>query len=305
MNNKRVEEFSLSGKYLSQFGTPGSGNGQFDFLIPQAFARVVAGIPILPAISSNGTIWVADMGNYRVEEFSSAGIYESQFGSNGSSNGQFGSTIQGIAIDASGNIWVTDYNNNRVEEFSSTGIYESQLGCTSGACSAGSSNGQFNSPWGITIDASGNIWVADQINNRVQEFSATGTYESQFGSYGSSTGQFSYPANIAIDASGNIWVVDEGNNRVEEFSSTGTYKSQLGCTSGACSSGSSNGQFYYPSGIAIDASGNIWVGDTLNNRVEEFSSTGIYESQLGCTSGACSAGSSNGQFNSPWGITIH
>jgi prepilin-type N-terminal cleavage/methylation domain-containing protein len=155
MNNKRVEEFSLSGKYLSQFGTPGSGNGQFDFLIPQAFAISLA-LPILPAISSNGTIWVTDMGNYRVEEFSSAGIYESQLGcssgacSAGSSNGQF-TNPSGIAIDASGNIWVADMGNNRVEEFSSAGTYKGQLGCSSGACSAGSSNGQFNSPWGITI----------------------------------------------------------------------------------------------------------------------------------------------------------
>jgi DNA-binding beta-propeller fold protein YncE len=188
-------------------------------------------------------IWVVDSGNSRVEEFSSTGTYESQFGSYGSSNGQLNHP-NGIAIDSSGNIWVADTFNSRVEEFSSIGTYESQIGCTSGACSHGSGNGQLYYPYGIAIDASGNIWVADYDNSRVEEFSSTGTYESQFGSYGSSNGQFAVPEGIAIDSRGNIWVADNRNNRVEEFSSAGTYESQFG------SYGSSNGQFNGPQGVA-------------------------------------------------------
>jgi sugar lactone lactonase YvrE len=137
-----------------------------------------------------------------------------------------------------------------------------------------------------------NIWVADTSNNRVQEFSSNGVYQSQFGTAGSGNGHFSSPYNIAIDGSGNIWVPDYGNNRVEKFNSSGVYQSQFG------TSGSGNGQFSYPYGIAIDSSGNIWVTDHGNNRVQEFNSSGTYVSQFG------SAGTGNGQFSYPYNIAI-
>ena len=219
-----------------------------------------------------------------------------------------------FAIDGSGNLWVADGLNNRVQKLSGTGTYQSQLGCSSGACSSGSGNGQFNFntyPNGVAIDGSGNIWVADADNYRVQKFSSGGTYASQFGSQGNGNGQFEVPGGIAIDASGNIWVADGGeNNRVQEFSATGTYEFQFGCPSGApnCYAGSSsNGQFsnWGPGSIAIDASGNLWVVDYGNSRVQEFNASGTYESQLGCPSDACSTGTSNGQFGSgPNGLAI-
>jgi DNA-binding beta-propeller fold protein YncE len=93
--------------------------------------------------------------------------------------------------------------------------------------------------------------VADTNNQHVEKFNSSGTYVSQFGSSGSGNGQFSGPNTIAFDGSGNLWVVDSGNNRVQEFNSSGTYLSQIGCASGVCASGSGNGQFNNPDGIAI------------------------------------------------------
>jgi prepilin-type N-terminal cleavage/methylation domain-containing protein len=294
-------------------------------------------------------IWVTDAGNNRIQEFSSTGTYESQFGSVGTGNGQF-TTPVGIGVDPSGNIWVTDSSNKRVEEFSSAGTYESQIGCASGACSATSTNGGFNGPSGVAIDSIGNIWVVDVSNKRVEEFSSTGTYESQFGSVGTGNGQFTNPVGIGIDPSGNIWVGDNTNSstaRIQEFSSTGTYESQFVSWNGTIGlpvnigvgngniyvsqvnklgspllarvqvfsptgtyesqfgspglgdGGSGNGEFGHPIGIAVDAGGNIWVVDGPNGRVEEFSSTGTYESQFGST------GTNPGQFTTPTYITIH
>src|SRR6185312_3924852 len=198
--------------YQSQFGTAGSGNGQFS-------------APLGIAMDSSNNIYVVDSGNNRVEKFNSAGVYQSQFGSSGSGNGQF-SAPRGITIDSSGNIYVVDTNNNRVEEFNSAGVYQSQFG------SSGSGNGQFNNPHGITIDSSGNIYVSDSNNNRVQKFNSAGVYQSQFGSSGSGNGQFSGPGSpqlgITLDSSGNIYVVDTGNNRVEKFSHFASYISQFG-----------------------------------------------------------------------------
>src|SRR6185312_16089069 len=276
--NNRVEKFSHFASYISQFGSFGSGNGQFNG-------------PYGIAVDSSNNTYVVDESNNRVEKFNSAGVYQSQFGSTGNSSGQF-NIPRGIAVDSSDNIYVTDISNNRVQKFNSAGVYQSQLGCASGACTAGSGNGQFNFPYGIAVDSSDNIYVADANNNRVQKFNSAGVYQSQFGSFGSGNGQFGNPRDIAVDSSGNIYVTDFGNTRVEKFNSAGVYQSQFG------TAGSGNGQFNHPGDIAVDSSNNIYVADYNNNRVQEFNSAGVYQSQFG------SAGSGNGQFNGPFAIAV-
>ena len=125
-------------------------------------------------------------------------------------------------------------------------------------------------PSGVAVSSSGDVWVADKENSRVEEFSATGAYITQFGKEGSANGDFDKPRGIALDAEGHIWVADTGNFRVEEMSSTGTFIRAFG------SGGTENGQFEEPSAITIDSSGNVWVTDSWSNRVQEFSATGTY-----------------------------
>ncbi len=259
--------------YVSQFGTFGTSNGQFNS-------------PHGIAIDSSGNIFVVDHKNSRIQKFSSAGTYISQFGSYGTGNGQFNWPVA-VAIDRSGNIWVTDYNNHRIQKFSSSGTYISQFG------SYGTGNGQLNLPSGIVFDSSGNIYVTEFANHRVQKFDSNGTYLSQFGSYArTGNGKFYLPLGIAIDSSGNIWVADHGNSRIQKFDSNGTYLSQIGTL------GSGNGQFNYSVFIAIDSSGNIWVTDKNNHRVQKFDSAGNYLSQFG------TLGTGNGQFNVSSGIAF-
>jgi prepilin-type N-terminal cleavage/methylation domain-containing protein len=273
--NNNVQEYSADGTRLLQFGTQGSGNGQFN-------------VPVGIAIDASGNIWVADQGNARVEKFSSTGTYLSQFGTQGSGNGQFSHPyayggIEGIAIDASGNLWITDEGNYRVEEFSSTGTYLSQFG------TQGSGNGQFQLPEDLAIDASGNIWVQDRGDSRVQEFSSTGTYLSQFST---AYPNGAVPTGLSILSTGNFVMAQAYIGVIQEFSSTGTYLSEFG------SYGTGNGQFRNPAFSAADTSGNIWVADLANNRVQEFSSTGTYLSQF-------PTGVGDATTSSPWGIAIH
>ncbi|HMF33230.1 MAG TPA: 6-bladed beta-propeller, partial [Candidatus Lokiarchaeia archaeon] len=96
-------------------------------------------------------------------------------------------------------------------------------------------------PWGVAVDASGNLYVTDEANNVVWKFSPTGS-NSSWGSYGSGSGQFNDPRGIAVSITGNVYVVDAGNNRVEEFTSSGSYITQWGLN------GSGNGQFVVPRG---------------------------------------------------------
>src|SRR2546422_9757840 len=83
--------------------------------------------------------------------------------------------------------------------------------------SGGSENGQFAVPQGIALDKSGNIYVVDQNNNRVEIFDSNGNFVSELGTFGSGDGQINDPTRIAVDKSGNIYVTDKNNDRVEIF----------------------------------------------------------------------------------------
>ncbi|HEX9966514.1 MAG TPA: hypothetical protein VGB06_01070, partial [Solirubrobacterales bacterium] len=156
----------------------------------------------------------------------------------------------------------------------------------------GSSNGQFQFPRGIDLAANGDVFVADDGNDRVQRFSSSGAYLSQFGSSGSGNGQLDLPTDVAVTSGGDVWVTDALNARVEKFSAAGAYLGQFG------SYGAGNGQFYEPSGLEIDAAGNIWVVDSGADRIQQFSPSGAFIRSVG------TYGTGNGQFNHPAAIAF-
>ena len=202
--------------------------------------------------------------------------------------------------------YVADTGNNRVMKFDLNENYISQIGCASGSCSSSSANGQFEGAGDVAVDSSGNIWVTDESDNRVEKFDSGGNYLTQLGcstgscSSGTGTSQFNMPVNILIDTSGNIWVTDQGNYRVLKLDANGNYN---GVTIGA--QGTTAGLFEKPGGIAIDSSGNVYVPDQTNNNVQKFNSSGVYQSQVaGCTTPPCSAGSSTTTFTSPSSVAI-
>ncbi|AKB46497.1 cell surface protein [Methanosarcina sp. Kolksee] len=159
--------------------------------------------------------------------------------------------------------------------------------------SEGSSDGQFSSPCGVVIGPSGNVYVADTSNHRIQEFDSSGSFINKWGSYGSSSnGPFSSPQGVAVDSSGNVYVADTYNHRIVKFDSSGKCLTKWG------SEGSGEGQFYYPQGIAVDSSGNVYVADTSNNRIQEFDSNGKYITQLG------SEGTGYGELDDPRGVAV-
>ena len=184
-----------------------------------------------------------------------------------------------------GNIWVVDENGNRVQEFSPSSTasgyaYAGQLGCLSGSCTGTSTSGQFYTPMYIAADMSGNIWVSDNGNNRVEEFSPSSTSPSGYAfirqigcnsgfcppnSSPSSMGTFNSTMGVAVDKSGNVWVSDEATQRVQEFNSNGTYLRQISI--------SVNPGFDEWVPIAFDASGNLWVSDLSDDEILEYNST--------------------------------
>lgn len=165
---------------------------------------------------------------------------------------------------------------------------------------SGTGDGQFDDPRGIAVDSSGNVWVCDENNERIQVFNSSLVFQAKTGSAGSGDGQYasnSGPIDLAFDASGNLWVTDYGNARVQKYTvsgTTATYSSQFG------SSGTGDGQFSGPAGIDINTtSGRIYVADSLNNRIQYFTSSGTYEGKWG------SFGSDYSKFQTPLGVAVN
>jgi len=162
--------------------------------------------------------------------------------------------------------------------------YSSQFG------TAGSGNSMLNKPNDVAVNTSGQTFVSDGLNNRIEIFNADGTYGGQFGTAGTGNTQFNQPYGIAFDASGYIYIADMGNNRIQVYDNSFNYIKTIG-TSGL-------GQLSSPKGIYIDASNNLYVADYGNNRVAIFDNTGNYKSQIK------NAGAGAGQFLSPAGVTL-
>jgi sugar lactone lactonase YvrE len=157
---------------------------------------------------------------------------------------------------------------------------------------AGSGDGQFNTIISLAVDGSGNVFVADLYNNRVQKFDNNGLFLTTWGSAGGGDGQFYGPWGIAVDGSGNVFVADTDdyyNARIEKFDNTGKFLATWG------SYGTGDGQFYAPEGVAVDASGNVFVADSGNDRIEKFDNTGKFLATWG------GPGTGDGQFDASWG----
>ena len=144
---------------------------------------------------------------------------------------------------------------NEVVKLDSNGNYLGQWG------SSGTGAGQFGDAWGIAVDASGYVYVADINNNRIEEFDSNGNFVRQWGSLGTGAGQFEYPQGIAADpSSGNVYVYDNGGSRIQEFDSNGNYLNQWNMSQSLAGMGGVSGKAISIEAIAADASGNVYAG---------------------------------------------
>ncbi|MFL5813126.1 MAG: hypothetical protein ACJ763_06075 [Bdellovibrionia bacterium] len=253
----------------------------------------------------------------------------------------------GLAVDSSNNLYVADLNQHRIMKYDSSGVFQGWIGkvgttptggatgctsaavgtftpgwCTGGASTSGNGDGMFNSPRAITVDGSGNLYVADQGNSRIGKYSSTGSFTGALQSVatyfswhrstsltvsGSGDGMLSSPSGVARDSAGNIYAVDAGNSRINKYNSSGVFQGWIGkiatsptggaagcagaavntVTPGWCKGGTSkastvaDGSLNSPRFIALDSSGNLYVGDMANSRINKFNSSGAFQGWIG------------------------
>ena len=214
--------------------------------------------------------------------------------------------LPGIAITGSGELLVTDYSNGWVWRFSSEGDFIERIG------SPGYGNGQFNLPWGITVDSEDNIFIADAPDSggRIQKLDSAGNFVASLNVGGSAPGQLNSPLGICMDFLGNLFVADSGNHRIQKFNNQLQFLDEWG------SNGTDDGQFDLPAAVAVAPDGKIYVADLGNHRIQEFAGDGTFlrwygRDQLDGT-GWKNAGSGlngregqkPGQFDEPAGIFV-
>jgi hypothetical protein len=281
-SNNRVDEFSPVGVFIKAWGWGvADGASRLETCATTCQAGILGGgagqlgDPKGVAVDGPGDVFVAD-GNGRIDEFSPAGAFIKAWG------------------------WGVADGKGQLETCTIT--------CRTGL--AGSGAGELVNPEGVAVDGSGDVIVADASNQRVDEFSSSGafikawgwgvadgasqletcTITCKIGLEGGGAGQLAEPQGVAVDGLGDVFVADRGTNRVDEFSSSGAFikawgwgvadgKGQLETCRTTCQAGGSGGgrgQLYFPAAVAVDGSGDVFVADTGNARVDEFSSAGAF-----------------------------
>lgn len=230
------------------------------------------------AVGPDGTTYVMDRLNQRIERFSSAGHFLNHAGSRGTAGDSF-SWPEAVAVAPDGYVWAADTRGDRISK------WPANLSTTPSIPTWGSTGtgvGQFNYIEDLDVAPDGRVFIADTRNHRIQIFDPVAQTFTAFGGQGSGNGQFSQPQGVAVDSNA-VYVADTGNNRIQKLSLAGVWQASY-------STGLSG-----PEGIDVASDGTVWVADTGNNRVIHMTAT--LNPFAGDTFG--SAGTGTGQFDRP------
>jgi tripartite motif-containing protein 71 len=265
----KIFVFNSAGTWLKTWGSKGSGSTQFNG---------PTGIGLDQSSPQN--LYVADPGNKRIDVIdTSTGVFGTAFGTS-----HLGADLRGLAVDTrNGFVDVVDDSSGTIHQFAlSGGAWIKDFGApwtvaqgnTGRNCCAPS--GEFaNGGREATVDGSGNLWVGDMPDYRVQVFSSSGAYLfSDSGSpVGPANGGFDGPHGVAVDPNtGNIVVSDTYNFRIQEFTSTGTFQWAEGMRDNVSSSMPYG--MNYPMGMAVESDGSILTVDSYNQAIHKYDSSG-------------------------------
>ena len=289
-HNYEIRKITLDGVVSTLAGSDNLGNTDG----PGANASFAS--PAGIAVDASGNVYVADTYNHKIRKISPTGVVSTLAGSGavGSTDGPGANACfsypTSVAVDASGNVYVADSDNHKIRKISRTGVVSTLAGSSSEGSTDGTGTGaSFRSPTGVAVDASGNVYVADYYNHKIRKISRTGVVSTLAGSESegntdstSVNARFAYPHDVAVDASGNVYVTDRGNHKIRKISPSGVVSTLAGSGSEGSNDGTgANASFYFPNGVAVDTSGNVYVADTNNHKIRKISPSCVVETFAG------------------------
>ena len=289
--NNRIRKVDATGTITTIAGT-----GQIDFSgdggpAVQAALSYPAGV----AVDGSGNVYIADAGIHRVRRIDTAGVISTFAGSGEEGfSGDGGLAVRAalsypvsVAVDGSGNLYVAGSESNRVRRIDTAGVISTFAGSDHFTGDGGPAvQAALYYPSGVAVDGAGNLYIADTDNTRIRKVDSTGTITTIAGTgeYGFSgdggpavQAALSYPSGVAVDGAGNVYVTDSGNNRIRKVDSTGTITTTAGTGEyGFSGDGGPAVQaaLSYPSGVAVDGAGNLYIADTGNYRIRKVDATG-------------------------------
>jgi hypothetical protein len=269
------------------------------------------------AVDRAGYVYVADYGNSTIREITPfrvvrtlAGLAGSQGSDDGTNSAARFDEPSGVAVDGAGNVYVADTFNYIIRKITPGGMVTTLAGTAgfSGSADGTGTSSYFDDPSSVAVDGSGNVYVADSVNNTIRKITSGGVVTTAAGlttSVGSADGtnsaaRFNNPGDVAVDASGNVYVADTGNATIRKITPSGVVTTLAGLArSGGSADGTGNSaRFNMPYGVAVDGAGNVYVADTGNDKIRKITPGGVVTTLAGGSVGSADGTGSAAQFSS-------
>ena len=292
------------------------------------------------APDGSGNLYIADTGNHRIYKVNSAGVISTVAGSGTAGySGDGGAAVaaqlnfpRGVAPDGSGNLYIADTWNSRIRKVNSAGTITTVAGDGTAGFSgdgAAATAARLSYPSGVVLDGAGNLYIADWQNGRIRKVDTAGIITTVAGDGGvgfsgdggaATAAQLSGPRGVAVDGSGNLYIADYSNHRIRKVNSAGVISTVAGSgTAGFSGDGGAAmaAQLNFPSGVALDALGNLYIAEWVNHRIRKIAtvpgfsagilSTGVITTVAGDGTGGYGGDGGTAvaaQLRSPTGVAL-
>lgn len=256
------------------------------------------------AVDKLGNIYIADNSNNVIREVNAGGIISTIAGTGTagfSGDGGAASSAQlnlpvGVAVDSSGNVYIADYNNQRIRKITTSGIISTYAGngiIGFSGDGAAASSAELDMPYGVAVDITGNVYVADENNNRIRIINTSGTISTFAGNgtqgysgdgAAATAAELNNPGGVAVDRSGNVYIADDNNERIRKVNTSGIILTFAGNgIAGFYGDGGPavSAELYRPGGVTVDTSGNVYIADVINNRIRIVTPAGNISTYAG------------------------